>query len=439
MPGRVVIDVQHLSKFYELGAIGGKTLSEDVTRWWAKLRGRPDPLKKIGEPDQTNREGNDLWALRDVSFSVTEGQVLGILGRNGAGKSTILKILSRITAPTSGRAVIRGRVGSLLEVGTGFHAELTGRENVYLNGAILGMKRAEITRKLDEIVDFAEMGRFLDTPTKRYSSGMTVRLAFSVAAHLDPEILIVDEVLAVGDAAFQAKCIGKLRGIRSEGRTILFVSHNHQVLKSICDSGLLMKEGRALYAGSISDVLTKYQGLAKKGAATGIVYSDEVWQKKSDGVHLRQVRIFNAATEEVADSLSANKPIHIRIIVETDLPREIDLSLTVESSKGIGGLHSCYSTTGELLALRAGTNEISATIPANILNEGEYSIGISGERPGISFYFYHPELGIIRIIDALTRGIPVSNYTNWRSAIRPEVIEWTCESPEIALASSEGV
>jgi len=206
-----VIQVENLSKYYRLGLIGGGTLNEDINRWIAKIRGKADPLMKIDEKDHDNRKDGQIWALRDVNLEVNEGEILGIIGRNGAGKSTLLKILSKITAPTEGRIKVRGRVGSLLEVGTGFHPELTGRENIYLNGTILGMSHSEVTNKLEEIVEFAEMSQFIDTPVKRYSSGMTVRLAFAVAAHLEPEILIIDEVLAVGDAAFQKKCLGKMK------------------------------------------------------------------------------------------------------------------------------------------------------------------------------------------------------------------------------------
>jgi lipopolysaccharide transport system ATP-binding protein len=243
MSGKVVIRVENLSKHYRLGTIGGATLREDLGRWWARARGKPDPWARVDEVARDSDGSEGFWALRDVSFEVREGEVLGVIGRNGAGKSTLLKILSRITSPTSGRALIRGRVGSLLEVGTGFHPELTGRENIYLNGAILGMTRAEITRKLDEIIEFAEMAKFIDTPVKRYSSGMTVRLAFSVAAHLEPEILIVDEVLAVGDARFQERCLRRMQSVASHGRTVLFVSHVMGAVRRLCPRTIVLESG----------------------------------------------------------------------------------------------------------------------------------------------------------------------------------------------------
>jgi len=253
-----VISVEHLSKVYRLGLIGTGTFSHDLEVWWAKVRGKPNPMLKIGETDHGNRDGEELWALRDVSFTVEQGQALGIIGRNGAGKSTLLKILSRVTAPTNGRVKVKGRIASLLEVGTGFHPELTGRENIFLNGAILGMTKSEINRKFDEIVDFSEVEKFIDTPVKRYSSGMYVRLAFAVAAHLEPEILIVDEVLAVGDAEFQKKCLGKMGDVAHEGRTVLFVSHNMGAVKALCVSAMLLDMGQKIYSGPVDDVATFY-------------------------------------------------------------------------------------------------------------------------------------------------------------------------------------
>jgi lipopolysaccharide transport system ATP-binding protein len=254
----IVISVENLSKVYRLGQIGTGTFSYDLNVWWAKVRGKPNPLLRIGETDHGNRDGEEIWALRDVSFMVEQGEVLGIIGRNGAGKSTLLKILSRVTAPTSGKVKVKGRVASLLEVGTGFHPELTGRENIYLNGAILGMSRREIDWKFDEIVDFSGVEEFIDTPVKRYSSGMYVRLAFAVAAHLDPEILVVDEVLAVGDAEFQKKCLGKMGEVAQGGRTVLFVSHNMAAVSQLCHKTILLDMGEVKQSGITDDIVFAY-------------------------------------------------------------------------------------------------------------------------------------------------------------------------------------
>lgn len=256
-----VIRVENLSKQYQLGELGTGTVSHDLNRWWHRVRGKPDPYLKIGETNDRSQKGQSdlVWALKDINFEVQQGEVLGIIGKNGAGKSTLLKILSRITGPTTGRVQVKGRIASLLEVGTGFHPELTGRENIYLNGTILGMRKREVDRKLDEIVDFAGVARYLDTPVKRYSSGMMVRLGFAVAAHLEPEILIVDEVLAVGDAEFQKKALGKMKEVSSgEGRTVLFVSHNMEAVRTICNNALLMTNGYAEKIDSAERVVINY-------------------------------------------------------------------------------------------------------------------------------------------------------------------------------------
>ncbi len=253
-----VISVENLTKRYDLGVIGTGTLSRDLNRWWARLRKQPDPYTRIGQRDHFERIGESILALDDVSFTVQQGEALGIIGKNGAGKSTLLKILSRVTAPTSGEVKIKGRIGSLLEVGTGFHPELTGRENVFLNGAILGMRKDEVQRKFDEIVDFAGVEKFIDTPVKRYSSGMYVRLAFAVAAHLDPEVLVVDEVLAVGDAEFQKKCLGKMGDVAGEGRTVLFVSHNMGSINELCKEAILLSDGRIADSGKTDEVIENY-------------------------------------------------------------------------------------------------------------------------------------------------------------------------------------
>jgi lipopolysaccharide transport system ATP-binding protein len=267
-----VISVENVSKAYRLGMIGGGTLREDITRWWARVRGAPDPLMKIGEEHYPRRIGEHFWALRDVSFQVGEGEVLGVIGRNGAGKSTLLKILSQVTAPTSGEIKVKGRIASLLEVGTGFHPELSGRENIFLNGAILGMTKAEIRRKFDEIIAFSEIEEFLDTPVKRYSSGMYVRLAFAVAAHLEPEILVVDEVLAVGDAAFQKKCLGKMGAVAKTGRTVIFVSHNMPAIASLTNTALYLAGGELQAYGPTSEVIGCY---TTAGQGESLAYADE--------------------------------------------------------------------------------------------------------------------------------------------------------------------
>jgi len=258
------IEFNHVSKQYRLGLVSTGTLSHDLNRWWqtAVLR-REDPYLKIGDVNDRSTKANSeyVWALRDIDFKVEQGDVVGIIGKNGAGKSTLLKLLSKVTAPTIGSIKANGRIASLLEVGTGFHGEMTGRENIYLNGAILGMKKKEIDRKIDEIVDFSGCEKYIDTPVKRYSSGMTVRLGFAVAAHLDPEILVVDEVLAVGDAEFQRKAIAKMKEVSSaEGRTILFVSHNMNSLKKLCKTGVLLQNGCTIFSGSINATVDKYMG-----------------------------------------------------------------------------------------------------------------------------------------------------------------------------------
>ncbi|MDT0675951.1 ABC transporter ATP-binding protein [Autumnicola musiva] len=260
----VTIQVEDLSKQYRLGVVGTGTLSHDLNRWWYKVRGKPDPYLKLTEINRHSQKagGNYVWALKDINFQVEQGEVLGIIGSNGAGKSTLLKILSQVTAPTTGMFKARGRIASLLEVGTGFHHELTGRENIFLNGAILGMTKSEIKSKLDEIVSFSGVERYVDTPVKRYSSGMKVRLAFAVAAHLEPEILIVDEVLAVGDAAFQKKAIGKMQQVsHNSGRTVLFVSHNMGAVSRLCTRGLVLKEGSHYFDGSADEAVQEYANI----------------------------------------------------------------------------------------------------------------------------------------------------------------------------------
>ncbi len=257
-----VIKVENLSKAYQIGQIGSGTLSRDIDRFWqTKILGKEDPFLKIGETNDRSVKGESdiVWSLKDINFEINKGEALGIIGKNGAGKSTLLKLLSRVTSPTTGEIKVKGRIASLLEVGTGFHPELSGRENIYLNGAILGMRKKEITRKLDEIIAFSGVERYIDTPVKRYSSGMYVRLAFAVAAHLESEILIVDEVLAVGDAEFQKKCLGKMGDIsKGEGRTILFVSHNMNAIQNLCSKVIILNNGQINFNGNVDSGLKQY-------------------------------------------------------------------------------------------------------------------------------------------------------------------------------------
>ena len=262
----IILKVENISKQYRLGQVGTGTLSHDINRWWHEIRGKENPYLKIGDTNDRSTKGTSeyVWALQDINFEVERGEVLGIIGKNGAGKSTLLKILSKVTAPTTGSIKSRGRIASLLEVGTGFHGEMTGRENIFLNGAILGMTKKEIASKLDEIIEFSGCERYIDTPVKRYSSGMTVRLAFAVAAFLEPEILVIDEVLAVGDAEFQKKAIGKMQDIsRGEGRTVLFVSHNMAAVQNLCTRGILLENGFVRSEGKIGDIINDYLAINK--------------------------------------------------------------------------------------------------------------------------------------------------------------------------------
>ena len=289
------IEFNNISKIYRLGIVSTGTLAHDLKRWWTmSVRGKEDPFLTIGETNDRSTKGESdyVWALRDIDFKVEQGDVVGIIGKNGAGKSTLLKILSRVTAPTTGTIHARGRIGSLLEVGTGFHPEMTGRENIYLNGAILGMTKAEISRKLDEIVDFSGCERYLDTPVKRYSSGMLVRLGFAVAAHLDPEILVVDEVLAVGDAEFQKKAIGKMQDVsKTEGRTVLFVSHNMGAIQKLCTRSILLEKGGITAIGNTDSVVHKYLGDDTRSATFTTI-------QKESPIYIQSISIQNENGEK---------------------------------------------------------------------------------------------------------------------------------------------
>jgi lipopolysaccharide transport system ATP-binding protein len=371
----VAISVEGLSKQYRLGQFGSGTLKEDVGRAWARLRGKPDPFLKIGETDHGNRQGETIWALRNVTLEVNQGDVVGIIGRNGAGKSTLLKILSRTTAPTSGQVKVKGRIASLLEVGTGFHPDLTGRENIYLNGAILGMRRNEIDRKFDEIVAFAEIGEFLDTPVKRYSSGMYVRLAFAVAAHLEPEILLVDEVLAVGDAAFQRKCLGKMGAVAIEGRTVVFVSHNMVAVQNLCPTCAWIDAGSLRQVGQTADAIHAYLGESATIGTSGEIDLARWPNRYGSG----EARIISARlldlNGEIASVMHRWMPMTVEFVVESQSPHALHLSASVVADSGARVLHlSHHDTPGLVPGVLHGYNIVRLTIPHLPLCAGGYSL-----------------------------------------------------------------
>ena len=308
------IEFDHVGKQYRLGLVSTGTFANDLTRWWTMhVRHKEDPFLKIGETNDRSHKGssNYVWALKDINFNVEQGDVVGIIGKNGAGKSTLLKLLSRVTSPTVGEIRARGRIASLLEVGTGFHPEMTGRENIYMNGAIMGMTKAEISRKFDEIVDFSGCERYIDTPVKRYSSGMTVRLGFAIAAHLEPEILVVDEVLAVGDAEFQKKAIGKMKDVsQGEGRTVLFVSHNMGAVRRLCRNGVVLKNGQVDYMGDANSCVDHY--LTEQSAS--MARNVEIERKhRSPVILMPQLEIKSVSFYDDPSELSTDEPIHLQM------------------------------------------------------------------------------------------------------------------------------
>ena len=384
MSNEVVISVSDVAKEYRLGAINHGMLYRDLQSWWARMRGREDPNARLvdapfAEKDPARVRGDRFLALDGISFDVERGRILGIIGRNGAGKSTLLKILSRVTAPSRGCIKVRGRITSLLEVGTGFHPELTGRENIFLNGAILGMRRAEIQRNLDEIVSFAEIGQFIDTPVKRYSSGMYVRLAFAVAAHLDSEILVVDEVLAVGDYRFQRKCMSKMDDVRSTGRTILFVSHNMGAIRRLCGRTILIRDGKLLMDGLPEPVITRYlQDAVTQNAS--VEYADD---PRKD-IQITKVTLVDSAGTPSAH-LDMLKPF--RAQVEYMVHREV--SGAVVSCAIHTQFDECLLATADhdldrsrLGTRSVGVHQTSVEIPGHLINSGTFTLVVGISIPG---------------------------------------------------------
>jgi lipopolysaccharide transport system ATP-binding protein len=365
------IKVENLSKAYQLGDFGTGTISRDLERFFARLRGKEDPFLKIGEVNDrtTKGESDVVWSLNDINFEVEQGDAVGIIGRNGAGKSTLLKILSRVTSPTTGSVKLRGRIASLLEVGTGFHPELSGRENIYLNGAILGMRKAEIKRKFDEIVSFSGVERYIDTPVKRYSSGMYVRLAFAVAAHLESEILIVDEVLAVGDAEFQKKCLGKMGQVsKSEGRTVLFVSHNMAAVKTLCNRGIVLANGQLIYENRQLEAVSFYQ-TNNNTRSTFEHHGDPGSAPGNENIRVLKF-IIRPLT---GDSISISTGVSFEMIFFNQKAGiNLDATFELKNSDEIPVFHNgvLISTNNDS---KTGLYTVKCTIPPNLLNAGNYS------------------------------------------------------------------
>lgn len=384
------IEFNNVSKQYKLGLVSTKTLSHDLNRWWqTKILHKEDPYLKIGSVnDRSAKADSDyVWALKDIDFKVEQGDVVGIIGKNGAGKSTLLKLLSRVTNPTTGTIRARGRIASLLEVGTGFHPELTGRENIYMNGSIMGMNKAEITRKLDEIVDFSGCERYIDTPVKRYSSGMTVRLGFAIAAHLDPEILVVDEVLAVGDAEFQKKAIGKMQDVsKGEGRTVLFVSHNMASMRALCKTGIVLDKGKVYYRGAIEDAINKYQRIDYTNSE--IVNVTDIFKINNLDIKIDKFSINNDSCLDYSLEFPNRE---LNIIIEGSVEGKHFLDMEVMFSDATYHNLIAKSTpslsTGKTIEVNNGRFKLNnvITLPKGMTN-GEYEIDIDITHPKVQTY-----------------------------------------------------
>ncbi len=424
-----VIKIENLSKQYRLGVIGHGTLYKDLQSWCARLRGREDPNARITDDMTPGLQGERFWALKNISLAVEKGEVLGIIGRNGAGKSTLLKILSRVTTPTEGRAKIKGRIASLLEVGTGFHPELTGRDNTYLNGVILGMSKREISRKFDEIVEFSGLSKFIDTPVKRYSSGMYVRLAFAVAAHLEPEILIVDEVLAVGDVEFQKKCLGKMGEVAKGGRTILFVSHNMAAIRNLCPRVILLDKGELIVDSEAEQTIERYLG---QNLLAGAVASKEEIESRMEGRILRRptIRLLKICVADESGNLrqSFNSDEQVRVSVDFECYEHVqDLRILVQlvDKDSVPLLITQNVDDPQIVAnyhkLEPGRYSSSCSFPANTFG---------GRRFFLSVDLIHPKTEHLKVKKILEFEVDFMGYSNIQygsgkhAFLRPQLM-WT--------------
>lgn len=432
------VEVENLTKRYRLGKNNYKMLGADVRRWWARRLGRADPLEMVDDaqsPSGGSAAANDIFlALKDVSFNINQGDALGVIGTNGAGKSTLLKIISRVTLPTEGSVTLRGRILSMLEVGTGFHPDLSGRENVFLNGLILGMSRREIQRKFDEIVQFAEVEQFIDTPVKRYSSGMQVRLGFSVAAHFDPEILIIDEVLAVGDARFQLKCIEKMQGVIRSGRTILFVSHNIAAVSSLCTKGLVLDHGESRFFGTASEAISIYERMTStQSNSPGSTFDPALAGRHIGDTYARLdlVQVIDAARQPTVEfKLEEEVTVCMEFALNESRP-----SIPVPSFSFYRFDRSCAFVakppTGAPLG--PGRYRAECRIPAGLLNEGLYNVEVglaSHSDAGVASHFTEGRALEFRVVegDSLVKGIGYAGQTAVPGAVRPTAfLKWTVD------------
>ena len=367
MEREVVIKIENVKKQYRLGTIGGGTLQGDLQSWWAKIRGKEDPNTKIGQ--EVYNRNQTFMALNGIDFEVYKRERLGIIGGNGAGKSTTLKLLSRVTAPTEGNIYINGRISSMLEVGTGFHPELTGRENIYLNGAILGMSKAEVDSKIEEIIDFSECRQFIDTPVKRYSSGMYVKLAFAVAAHLDSEILVMDEVLAVGDMKFQQKCLGKMSDVaKNDGRTVLYVSHNMNTIRQLCNRCIVLDHGRVVFNGDVEEAIAVYLGMKKQEETV----LDVSKQKRDPEFQDEQVLITKIGLiDKKRPAFKVNEKA--KLLLEINVKENIQSAYIRIIIKYADGMPVTMVTTSQGITLSKGMNKISIEIDISSIVPGKYS------------------------------------------------------------------
>ncbi|MDN3676699.1 ABC transporter ATP-binding protein [Flavobacterium paronense] len=412
---RVVIKAEDISKQYRLGLVGTGTVRDDLKRWWYNVRGKEDPFLKIGDANDrsTKSESDYVWSLKHINFEVNEGDSVGIIGRNGAGKSTLLKILSQVTQPTTGRIYTKGRIASLLEVGTGFHPEMTGRENIYLNGAILGMRKHEITRKFDEIVAFSGVERYIDTPVKRYSSGMYVRLAFAVAAHLESEILIVDEVLAVGDADFQKKCLGKMNDVsKGEGRTVLFVSHNMAAVKSLCTKGIVLENGGVVFDGAIEDSVNRYIAIDQLDDVNPKFFDNASPKYGNSLVRLNSVEIVSSS-KETYYTITEGLLVKMSFCTFKDI-ENFNLAINFKSLTDDVVI---FSQITPVRFSRQGTYISELVIPANFLNSKMYCIDL---------HFVSNNKSLLTIANIVNLELVdfrdgINYYGEWSGYVRPNL------------------